>query len=197
MTAAAATAIIVTLALLDISGGSPTATTERGNLHAPAPKPRVFVSTTGSDTNPCTMAAPCASFNRGYQAARSGDVVEIAAGEYGPQRLEFDARKTGLEHVVLRQASGAVVRAPLLEFGKPALGVKSPTRVTVSGLAIDYVLILEGSNAADIVLRGIDGKTFDIFGGNRIRVLGGDYWAVHRPGGSTLSVRVAYRRRRP
>jgi hypothetical protein len=43
------------------------------------------------DSNPCTAAAPCASFDRAYRAASGGQVVEVAGGSYGNQELDGDA----------------------------------------------------------------------------------------------------------
>jgi hypothetical protein len=41
-----------------------------------------YVSPTGSDTNPGTLAAPFASVNRGQQAASAGDTVWLRGGQY-------------------------------------------------------------------------------------------------------------------
>jgi hypothetical protein len=46
---------------------------------------RTFVSSTGVDTNPCTIAAPCATFAAAYAAVASGGVVAaLDPGKYGP-----------------------------------------------------------------------------------------------------------------
>jgi hypothetical protein len=46
---------------------------------------RTFVSSTGVDTNPCTIAAPCASFAAAYAAvAANGIVAALDPGKYGP-----------------------------------------------------------------------------------------------------------------
>jgi hypothetical protein len=53
------------------------------------------VAPTGSDAGDCTEQAPCASFARAYDVAHSGDVVEVAAGVLGPQKVpEGDKRLT-------------------------------------------------------------------------------------------------------
>ena len=45
---------------------------------------RTFVSSTGVDTNPCTTAAPCATFAKAYTAvAPSGIVAALDPGKYG------------------------------------------------------------------------------------------------------------------
>src|SRR5580692_9238448 len=46
---------------------------------------RTFVSSTGVDTNPCTTAAPCATFAVAYAAAAvNGIVAALDPGKYGP-----------------------------------------------------------------------------------------------------------------
>jgi hypothetical protein len=46
---------------------------------------RTFVSSTGVDTNPCTTAAPCATFAAAYAAvAANGIVAALDPGKYGP-----------------------------------------------------------------------------------------------------------------
>jgi hypothetical protein len=46
---------------------------------------RTFVSSTGVDTNPCTTAAPCASFAKAYtEVVPNGIVAALDPGKYGP-----------------------------------------------------------------------------------------------------------------
>jgi hypothetical protein len=46
---------------------------------------RTFVSSAGNDTNPCTVAAPCATFAAAYAAvAPNGIVAALDPGKYGP-----------------------------------------------------------------------------------------------------------------
>jgi CSLREA domain-containing protein len=53
---------------------------------APAPAPaRVFVSTTGSDANPCGLTTPCRTIGRALMVvATEGEVVVLNSGGYGP-----------------------------------------------------------------------------------------------------------------
>jgi hypothetical protein len=47
--------------------------------------PRTFVSTSGHDANPCSLAAPCRSFAKAVSKADSGgDVIVLDSGGYGP-----------------------------------------------------------------------------------------------------------------
>jgi hypothetical protein len=53
-------------------------------VHASGTLTRTFVSSTGVDTNPCTTAAPCASFAVAYAAAApNGIVAALDPGKYG------------------------------------------------------------------------------------------------------------------
>jgi hypothetical protein len=82
----------------------------------PLPKvvaPSVFLSPTGSDSSPCTQAAPCLSLNRAYHAVRSGGSVQLAAGLYGCDEITPDPSKTST--VVFAPAAGASV-APTCEL---------------------------------------------------------------------------------
>lgn len=77
------------------------------------------VSPAGSDSAPCTPAAPCASFDRAYRAAAPGDTVTVAAGEYGGQTVDDDPSKhgDGRPAVLIHPALGArVVIADLLSY---------------------------------------------------------------------------------
>lgn len=80
----------------------------------------LYVAPGGSDAGTCASAAPCASFDRAYQVAKPGQVVEVAGGSYGSQVImNRDALRNlspGCEPgstancVVFRPAPGATVR---------------------------------------------------------------------------------------
>jgi hypothetical protein len=54
-------------------------------VHASGTLTRTFVSSAGNDSNPCTIAAPCASFAAAYAAAApNGIVAALDPGKYGP-----------------------------------------------------------------------------------------------------------------
>lgn len=55
----------------------------------PAQVVRTFVSTSGSDVNPCTKAAPCRNFAAAIDAVDAGgEVVVLDSGGYGPVEIE-------------------------------------------------------------------------------------------------------------
>src|SRR5215472_7009884 len=52
---------------------------------APAQAQRLFVSATGSDSNPCTFASPCRSFQHAHDvAAANGEIDVLDPAGYGP-----------------------------------------------------------------------------------------------------------------
>jgi hypothetical protein len=54
-------------------------------LPAQASLTRTFVSAAGSDSNPCTITQPCATFAHAYSAtAASGIIAALDPGKYGP-----------------------------------------------------------------------------------------------------------------
>src|SRR5687767_15933104 len=57
-----------------------------GSEAAPAtPTQRTFVSTSGSDANPCTRAEPCRNFAAALpNTLAGGEVVALDSGGYGP-----------------------------------------------------------------------------------------------------------------
>lgn len=74
----------------------------------PEPPADLYVAPRGSDKASCTKEAPCASFNRAFEVAEPGDVVEVAAGTYPDQVVDADA-KAGGPRVVFRPARDADV----------------------------------------------------------------------------------------
>jgi hypothetical protein len=124
----------------------------------------IVVAPSGSDTNPCTRAAPCKTFDRAYRRARPGQVVELAAGRYPDQTVRADARKTGAADVVFRPARRArvtidgelVVEASHVEFR----GFKAT--------------LWKSRLGTDQTFRNLDVGLFYIHGSRNVRVLGGD-----------------------
>ena len=72
----------------------------------------LYVSEGGNDAGDCSKSDPCKSFERVYDVARPGQVVEVAAGSYPPQKLPADSEKESGTSVVFQPAPGADVRVP-------------------------------------------------------------------------------------
>ena len=101
--------------------------------------------------------------------------MELAPGTYESQTLEYDPTKNSPKRVVIQTRAGEKAIIPRLDLGQSQFDVRSPKHVTLQGLNIGYTVVHDGMGAVDITLRDIDGKTFDIAGGEDIRVIGGDF----------------------
>jgi Domain of unknown function (DUF4957) len=94
---------------------------------------RTFVSATGSDSNPCTIAAPCASFAAAYNAATvDGIVAALDPGKYGPLTIT---------HSITIDGNGwAAITAPVgspLDTGGIVVNANSGDGIILRGLTID------------------------------------------------------------
>ncbi len=75
----------------------------------------LYLSSTGSDSNPCTQTAPCLTMDRAYHVASAGETVQVATGTYPAQTIRPDATKTGTSPVVFMPMSGAQVTVARLD----------------------------------------------------------------------------------
>lgn len=78
-------------------------------VEEPQASARWYVSPSGSDSAPGTLAQPFKTFNRAYQAAAPGDVVEVAGGVYNEQTILAKASAQA-PNVLFRPAAGASVQ---------------------------------------------------------------------------------------
>lgn len=150
---------------------------------APAPTPlptgSIYVSTTGSDANPCTQAQPCLTFGRAYKAAAPGATVLVAAGTYPGQEIDHDPAKplTGAS-VVFAPASGSVTVNGTLHFGQDQFDRKGPKGVTVRDMTVTYLRAWPGSER--LVWENIDSVHFDLDAKDST-IRGGDFGPCQAP----------------
>jgi hypothetical protein len=129
----------------------------------------VFLSPSGSDSAPCTSAAPCRSLDRGYRAAAAGDEVVLAGGAYGEQELANLPAKGSAAKVIFHPAEGASVKLGYL-------GIANSQNVEVRDMETDGWGVTSGS--AHVVLRNLrvldesDGGFFS--GADDVQVIGGE-----------------------
>jgi hypothetical protein len=104
-----------------------------------------FVAPNGSDSNPCTQALPCKSFDRGYHVAAPGQVIEVAGGSYPEQNVLYDASKEGAQaNVVFRPAVGASVTVAGID-ASTSRSVKGATHMTVHGpMNVNGAIVING-----------------------------------------------------
>jgi chitodextrinase len=144
----------------------------------------LFVVPGGSDSAACTSSAPCASFDRAYQLAKPGQVVEIAGGTYGNQVIGSRAAMRNLSPgcepgntgncVVFRPAAGATVTingvleghgSSVWVDGSTSGGPPSDSRtynIKVTGYA-DTEADSAMNYPDHVILEGIDATSFGAF----------------------------------
>jgi hypothetical protein len=138
---------------------------------APTPPPAtgsVYISTTGSDKNSCSPAAPCASFDRGYHAARPGQFVLVAGGSYPAQAIKPDPTKTN--------ASADVVFQPQTSSQVSVASVTvSASHLEIRSMQTKWA-VQPGSDT--ITFRNVvaDGK-ISISGASNVSVIGGQVYS--------------------
>ncbi len=149
------------------------------------PKADLFVATDGSDARDCrSKQQACASLDRAYRAARGGEVIEVAAGEYPEQVIVADPTKTSRRRVEIRPAYGARVTVRGLTLGSGETG-DGPRHLTIERLRTAYAgpnvqlpaVALPGTR--DVTLRDIDAGNFTLWGVKDVLVQGGDWGPCH------------------
>jgi len=118
----------------------------------------LFVTTGGSDSNPCTSAAPCATFNRAYQVADPGDTIVVGDGTYPWQSVQQSSPPKSAPAVTFTAAAGAKVVVMGIELGvnngNPS--GTAPSNVIFDGFQINGSFHASysgfGSGASDITL---------------------------------------------
>ena len=123
------------------------------------------MSPTGSDSNPCTQALPCRSFNRTYRVASPGQTVEVAAGSYPAETIDPDASKTSDVDVLFRPAAAASVSVTgqLLILG---------SHLEVRDMAIREMEFRRETN--DVTMRNIINNGVWMQGPSNISIIGGE-----------------------
>ncbi len=145
--------LATTLLLVVVLLGAPAA--------APVPQPTLAVSTTGSDAGRCTSSAPCRSFQRAYDVARPGQVVEVAAGGY-PEQTLAGTKASG--KVTFRPRPGAKVRLGALKVHADNVEVRSMQMLEWNAY----------EESTGFTARNLDVGWFGIWGSHNTSVIGGD-----------------------
>jgi chitodextrinase len=144
-----------------------------------AGSPSVFVATTGADTNSCTQAAPCKTFQRAYNVAQPGGVVEVAAGNYPDQTINGTKSAPS---VVFQPASGASVYVN--DFFIYA------TNLELRNFGTSYWETHASANG--VTMRNIDTGPFIIYGSSNVNVIGGDIGPSYGNGSATNDAFITY-----
>src|SRR3984957_13291177 len=108
---------------------------------------RTFVSSAGSDSNPCTITQPCATFARAYSlTAANGIIAALDPGKYGPVTI------TG--PVTINGNGWAAITGPA-----------SGNAITINAVSGNVALIgleIDGAGAADTGILYTSGSRLSI-----------------------------------
>jgi hypothetical protein len=137
----------------------------------PPPGSTLGVAPGGSDKNPCTVAQPCATFDRAYHAASPGQGVYVAAGSYPKQVITADPTKANAgADVVFLPAAGANVHVN----GVSIYGSHVELRSLQTAWHVQ-------SGAKGVTLRNvIADSAISINGASNVSVLGGQVYSPVR-----------------
>jgi hypothetical protein len=141
--------------------------------------PSVFVSASGSDSNLCTQLAPCKTFQRAYNVAQPGQVVEVAGGTYPTQTINGSKAAPG---VVFQPASGASVYVD--EF------LIYASNMELRSFSTSYWETHASSN--NVTIRNVDTGPFIIYGSSNVSVIGGDVGPSYGNGNPTNDSFITY-----
>jgi hypothetical protein len=135
-----------------------------GSAHAIRGASVLAVAPNGSDSAPCTVSAPCASFDRAYRVASPGAVVQVAPGSYPQQTIQGDPTKDdATADVVFRPTSGHVQVQDELRIEGAHVELQSMS-------SPDFYV---AQTAHDVVIRDFTVNVFYITGANNVSVIGG------------------------
>jgi hypothetical protein len=138
-----------------------------------------FVAPGGSDGGSCGSADPCASFGRAYEVSSPGQVVDVAAGTYPTQVIDYDSSKTSSDDVYFRPAKGSFVDVA----GDIDVAGSHVTMMAMQARDTDIPFEVP-ADVRDVTFWAIDGRNFTIDSGSQVSVLGGDYGPASSCGGS-------------
>jgi hypothetical protein len=116
-----------------------------------------YVATNGSDSNPCTISARCATINRAYQLSTNGDIVLMAAGTYVAQSISANTSLTGSNklmpngtEVLVKTESGAGT----VIINSASFGGSGRFNITLQDLTITNGISTSNSGVSDIHIVG-------------------------------------------
>ena len=131
-------------------------------------------------------ALPCATLNRAYALAQCGDVVEVAAGSYGTQRIvETPAGSACTQTITFRPAPLASPTFDLIQFGSGATtgySSNAADNVTLRGFKVTRGILLAG-DATNIVIDQFDGGAFMVNGAQNVTIKNSDWGPCDAPAG--------------
>jgi hypothetical protein len=181
---------------------STTASKDPAAMPKRLPAASLFVAPGGDDGGGCTADAPCGSFDAAYHAARPGQVVQLAGGDYRSQTLTTDPAKAGSgcesdgelgACVILHPAPGARVVVDNLNFGDNYKNVGPAGVAIVADRRRSLLTTSTNFNQArEIALWGIDHRNIYVTGGRDIAIRGGRVGGQTSPDGLHPEIQGVY-----
>jgi hypothetical protein len=175
-----ATLYAIATCFLIVGVGIAYADVTRKDSRSAGKAPVIAVKPSGSDAT-CrrgNRSRPCSTFSKAYSLARCGDIVEVAAGSYGNQRiLETAAGSACIGNpIVFRPARGTRPTINWIQFGNCSVCISSnaPDNLTLRGFRVTWGLSLWG-DVANVTLDAIDGGSFFIADATNIKVINSDW----------------------
>lgn len=146
----------------------------------PPPTGNLFVAPLGSDGNPCSATAPCATFNGAYQKASAGNTVSVAAGIYPGQvinsRADLRNLSPGCTPAVTAQCvhfvGAGVTITGSLEIHGADIWVDGGLNSSAPGFNVTGYIDTEADSDTvfpdHIVVQGTHSTSFGIFNANTV-----------------------------
>lgn len=93
---------------------------------------QLYISSTGSDSHPCTQSLPCLTLQRAVNVASNGDTIHIAAGTYAQSLTTISSKNlnilgAGASDTILLGQSGV---------GLPVIDIVGNSVVTISSVTV-------------------------------------------------------------
>jgi hypothetical protein len=148
-----------------------------------SPPATVFLSPSGNDGQGCrSRATACRSLDRAYEVASLGEVVELAAGSYGDQRMEGAKapEQAVAPLVVFRPALGAAVSLGRTEIDVPHVEFRG---MEIAEFNARHLAGDERYAAGDLTFRDITTRHFSLNSVQHVRVLGANVGPNRHPNG--------------
>ncbi len=138
-TGAAAGTITTTCKVADDQGRSASATTPvTVDATPPATGNTYYVSPSGSNSNPCTQASPCATPDYAFTVASAGDTVQVAPGtyDYGSSAAEFTKSGTAGHYITVTCATRGACKIQNSVTGNSTVVVLGGNYITFDGFEV-------------------------------------------------------------
>lgn len=146
----------------------------------PPPGASLYVAPSGSDGNPCSATAPCATMNAAYQKAKAADVVAVAPGSYPGQVIGSRADLRNLSpgctpatpgQCVHFVGAGVVINGSLEIHGSDVWVDGGPSSTSPGFNVTGYIDTEADSNTVfpdHVVVQGTHSSSFGIFNASTV-----------------------------